>query len=234
MLLHGFMEDMSMWTHITPALAHKTCIEIDLHGHGNSFFNPDLAPSISEMATQVQHLLTHLGVHDYQLVGHSMGGYVGCELLKKDPDMEHLILLHSHPWADAPGKKLDRNRVIELVRTRATFFIREAVPNLFAFPQHMQAVIARYCAVAEKMNPEAIAWASAAMRDRSSYTALLEQDPGRVSIIQGQLDPLIPNLQLRAFATQAGVGFHEIPECGHMGQEEQPEAVREWLKVILG
>lgn len=231
--LHGFMEDLTMWDNIMQAFPDKTCICIDLHGHGQSFFNPEITPSVAVMAQQVQAVLRHLGIKDYQLVGHSMGGYVGCHLLQTDDLLEHLILLHSHPWADSDSKKQDRNRVIDLVKTKAAFFIRESIPNLFAFPDQQKETILHYCSIAEKMSPGAIGWAAAAMRDRSAYTGILETHPEAVSIIQGQLDPLIPNLQLRTFAEKHAIGFHEIQQCGHMGHEEQPQAVTEWLRVLI-
>ena len=232
--LHGFMEDLTMWDSLLPALNHKKIAAIDLHGHGSSSFNAAHSPSIAEMGKQVMEVITSLGLGHYQLVGHSMGGYVGCYLLENDPRLEHLILFHSHPWADSPTKKTDRERVSELVKTKAAFFIREAIPNLFAHAEHHQVAIERYCAMADRMQPEAISWATLAMRDRPSSEALLRQFPDRVSIIQGQLDPLIPNLELKRFANASGIGFYEIPDCGHMGQEEQPDAVKEILLALLG
>lgn len=223
-----------MWDNLLPAFQHKQCILIDLHGHGSSPFAPSSAPSVALMAEQVRRTLESIGVPHYQLAGHSMGGYVGGKLLETDPALEHLVLLHSHPWADTAGKKQDRNRVIELLQTKAAFFIREAVPNLFAQPESHTAAIERYCNMALRMDPEAIGWAAAAMRDREDFTELLKAQPDSVSIVQGQLDPIIPNRALRAFAAETGCGFYEIPECGHMGQEENPEAVKALLLAILG
>lgn len=232
--LHGFMEDASMWDEIIPHFAHKTCILVDLHGHGKSFFDPELPREISTMAQQVRSTLDQLSISSYQLVGHSLGGYVGCELLKTDPLLEHLILFHSHPWPDSPAKKTDRDRVSHLVQTKSVFFIREAIPNLFAFPEEQPEAIKAYCAIAEQMNPEAIAWSTIAMRNRDSSEQLLIDRAENVSIIQGQLDPLIPNLQLRSFAEEHNIGFYEIARCGHMGQVEALAESLTLLSVILG
>ncbi|MBI3239098.1 MAG: alpha/beta hydrolase [Flavobacteriia bacterium] len=232
--LHGFMEDSSMWDEIILHFQHKTCILIDLHGHGNSFFDPELPREISVMAQQVRSTLDHLSISTYQLVGHSLGGYVGCELLKTDPLLEHLLLFHSHPWPDSPAKKIDRDRVSQLVLTKSVFLIREAIPNLFAFPAEHPEAIKTYCNIAEQMNPEAIAWSTIAMRNRGSSEQLLADRAENVSIIQGQLDPLIPNLQLRSFAEKHRIGFYEITRCGHMGQVEAPTESVELLTAILG
>jgi pimeloyl-ACP methyl ester carboxylesterase len=228
------MEDAFMWDEIISHFAHKTCILVDLHGHGKSFFDPELPREISTMAQQVRSTLDQLSISSYQLVGHSLGGYVGCELLKTDPLLEHLILFHSHPWPDSPAKKTDRDRVSHLVQTKSVFFIREAIPNLFAFPEEQSEAIKNYCVIAEQMNPEAIAWSTIAMRNRDSSEQLLIDRAENVSIIQGQLDPLIPNLQLRSFAEKHNIGFYEIARCGHMGQVEAPTESAELLKAILG
>lgn len=232
--LHGFMEDLSMWDNIVANFQHKTCILIDLHGHGASFFDPTITPSIREMAQQVQNTIQELGIEYYQLVGHSLGGYVGCEILRTDDQLEHLTLLHSQPWADSDMKKNDRNRVIELVKTKAVFFIREAIPALFAYPNEHKKTIQVYCQIAERMNPEAIAWTTMAMRDRLPANETLANNAHRVSIIQGQLDQLIPHLKVQEFSEASGIAYYEIQNCGHMGQEEKPNNVNEVLKVILG
>lgn len=186
------------------------------------------------MAQQVRSTLDQLSISSYQLVGHSLGGYVGCELLKTDSLLEHLTLFHSHPWPDSPAKKTDRDRVSQLVLTKSVFFIREAIPNLFAFPAEHPEAIKRYCNIAERMNPEAIAWSTIAMRNRNSSEQLLTDRAENVSIIQGQLDPLIPNLQLRAFAENHRIGFYEIARCGHMSQVEALTDSIALLTVILG
>ncbi|MES2556326.1 MAG: alpha/beta hydrolase [Bacteroidota bacterium] len=232
--LHGFMEDNSMWEEFLPSFQHKTCILIDLHGHGKSFFNPKLPAGISVMAQQVRTTLDKLAISNYQLVGHSLGGYVGLELLKTDPLLEHLVLFHSHPWPDSTAKKADRDRVSKFVLTKSVFFIREAIPNLFAFPDEQPEAIKTYCDIAEGMNPEAIAWSTIAMRNRDSSEQILKDHPENVSIIQGQLDPLIPNLQLRSFAENHQIGFYEIARCGHMGQVEAPNESITLLSMILG
>lgn len=232
--LHGFMEDCSMWDELISHFQHKTCILIDLHGHGKSFFDPELPCQMSIMAQQVRFTLDKLAISHYQLVGHSLGGYVGLELLKTDPQLEHLTLFHSHPWPDSPAKKTDRDRVSKLVLTKSVFFIREAIPNLFAFPEEQSEAIKTYCAIAEQMHPEAIAWSTIAMRNRDSSEQVLIDRPENVSVIQGQLDPLIPNIQLRTFAEKHEIGFYEIARCGHMGQVEAPAASIELLKAILG
>lgn len=232
--LHGFMEDLSMWDGIIPSFENRTCIAVDLHGHGNSFFEPTLTPSLEVMAEQVRATLDAIGVASYILVGHSLGGYVACELLKTDPNIEHTVLLHSHPWPDSEVKKQDRDRVIEVVKTRSQQFIREAIPNLFAHPEKFSEAIEFYCQLAERMPPAAIGWSSAAMRDRPSSVDILRKKATDVTIIQGQKDNIIPNVALHELAVTLGVNWYELEDCGHMGHVEDTLRVIEILKVVIG
>jgi len=232
--LNGFMEDTSIWETVTAGFQNNTCICIDLHGHGESFFEEEAIPSIALMAEQVRTLLDELSIGNYQLIGHSLGGYVGLELLKSDADLEQLVLFHSHPWPDNEQKKKDRDRVIELVQTKASFFIREAIPKLFASPEKHPETIERYCQIAENMPPAAIGWSAAAMRDRPSYVNILAEKSGQVSIVQGEKDALIPAKELHALAETHGIHWFEISGCGHMSHEEKPEKALEILRTILG
>lgn len=233
LFLHGFMEDSSMWNHILP-LDGIQAICIDLEGHGSSPINQETAPTINEMAEQVWKLVQEHQWQQAQIVGHSMGGYVGLELLYKNTSFEHLTLLHSHPWEDAPEKKKDRNRVIELVKTKANTFIKEAIPNLFAFPEKNKTAIETYIKTAARMSPEAIARASAAMRDRENREQLIVETPRKFTFIQGTHDRLIPRADTSNFCNSHRINYIEIAGCGHMSQEETPEILREILATIFG
>jgi 2-succinyl-6-hydroxy-2,4-cyclohexadiene-1-carboxylate synthase len=232
--IHGFMEDISSWDKIIPQLQGKKCIAVDLHGHGKSFFDGGWVPSITKMAQQVRAVITSLDIETYQAVGHSLGGYIALDLLKWDPDLEQAVLLNSHPYSDSDEKKADRDRVIEMVKTRASHFIREALPNQFAHPDRDKEALDRYIAIAEKMQPEAIAWSAAAMRDRLSSESLLTDKPGKIAIIAGEKDKLVDQDKLRRLAEETEAPHFSIEDCGHMCQEENPEKVVEMLKILLG
>lgn len=231
--LHGFMEDTTIWKSITGHFPENTCIAVDLYGHGKSLFDEAAVPSVALMAGQVRTLLDTLNLRNYQLVGHSLGGYVGCELLKSDPNLAQLVLFHSHPFPDSDEKKKDRDRVIELVKTKADFFISEAIPGLFAFPDEQQEAIRDYSEIAARMKPEAIAWSAAAMRDRPSYVNILAEKPGQVSIIAGELDKVVPLKELYDLAKLHEMHWFLIERAGHMSQVEEPEKAAGILKVIL-
>src|SRR5210317_1347779 len=75
-LLHGFLEDLSMWDEITPALSENhQVIKVDLFGHGETG-NLGYVHSMEEQARMVRAVLSESGTGNYAVIGHSMGGYV--------------------------------------------------------------------------------------------------------------------------------------------------------------
>ena len=230
--LHGFMEDYSMWDEIIPRLPIRA-ICIDLPGHGKSPVDFNATPSILSMAKEVENIMVHEKLKHPIVVGHSMGGYVGLELIKLVPGLEHLILFHSHPWSDSEDKKRDRERVANMVLTKAPVFIREAIPNLFSNPAMMKDAINHYVGIAEKMDPKAIGWASLAMKNRFDLAYLMEKYPEKFSVISGHNDKLINVGLLDSFCKQHKISSVVFPNAAHMSHEENREEVIQLFKTIF-
>ena len=227
--LHGFMEDYSMWDELLPHLPVKA-VCVDLPGHGLS---PIDFNAILSMAKEVEKIIIRENLKDALVVGHSMGGYVGLELMKLIPGLEHLILFHSHPWSDSEDKKRDRERVANLVLTKAPVFIREAIPNLFHDPARMQNAIEHYIQLAEKMDPRSIGWASLAMKNRFDLAYLMEKNPEKFTVISGENDKLIQVGLLDVFCKQNKISSIVLPNVGHMAHEENREEVIHLLNTIF-
>jgi pimeloyl-ACP methyl ester carboxylesterase len=232
LLLHGFLEDAAMWDAFV-SMNHTKTVLIDLNGHGQSKLDSDLNRSIKNMALQVMEIVAENNWLNAQIVGHSMGGYVGLELMKLNPQFEHLTLLNSHPWDDSDEKKRDRNRVIQLVQLKPKLFISEAIPSLFANQERFQSTIESYIEKAQQMDPAAITWVTAAMRDRTDNSNLLIENPEKFTVIQGEKDSLIPAKKMADFCTQHQISYIEVPNCGHMIHEENADALKEMLELIL-
>lgn len=233
--LHGFMESTPMWN-VVKKIPGVRAISIDLNGHGKSTLSHPHSPfpSIELMAAEIVEVLNELNLPMFQIVGHSLGGYVALEVFKLIPNrIEHITLFHSHPWKDSEEKQLDRERVAELVQTKANIFIREAIPNLFFQPENHSIAVDYYIHMANGMKPEAIAWAARAMKNRSDNTALLKNHPERFTIVQGKYDKLIPCEAIKHFCEKNDISLMMLQNSGHMGHVEETERCLDILETIL-
>ena len=96
---------------------HCRVISLDLPGHGISEIKGEIH-TMEFLAETAHGLLESLGVERYAVIGHSMGGYVAMEMMKKWPSaISGAIFLHSHPFGDTPQRAEDRMREIELIRS---------------------------------------------------------------------------------------------------------------------
>jgi len=233
--IHGFMENSMMWQTVgrIPGIQR---ISIDLFGHGRSAFTESVSSDdgMAWLASKVIEILDYLKLPCVQLVGHSLGGYVALEVFSAIPDrIEHVTLLHSHPWEDSSDKKADRLRVAHLVQTKASTFIREAIPNLFFRPMDHVQDVDRYQQMALEMNPYAISWSAMAMRNRKDHTLTISRNPERFTFVQGKYDPLIPLEKVREFTSENDISLLVLENSAHMGMVEEPQRCMDILEMIL-
>jgi pimeloyl-ACP methyl ester carboxylesterase len=217
--LHGFLESSAMWESLDLAQFPFQSILIDLPGHGKTTFLPD-AVSIAAMAQEVSKTLISLNISEYDVVGHSMGGYVAMQLAKINAGVNKICLLNSNFWEDAPQKKIDRNRVIEVVKTNAPRFIKEAISGLFAQPENHEKFIQKAISEANLMSVEAIVYATKAMRDRPDNTVLAQEKIADLKIIQGELDQAVPLETMLEHTRNQQFNMSILPNVAHMTHEE--------------
>ena len=223
--LHGFLESSTMWDYLPLDNLPIQQIRIDLPGHGESTSLLD-SPSIHLMAKEVEHIIQHLALTQFSVVGHSMGAYVGLELSKMS-GFEHLVLLNSNCWADSEQKKQDRLRVANFVHQAKSHFIREAIPNLFSNPQEQGQVIEALIKEANCMSPEAIAFAALAMRERTDFTDFVNAHPQKFTFIHGIHDRLVSVEELQQKVPNVKI---HLLDSGHMAHVEAKDGVFSVLK----
>lgn len=229
--LHGFLESMTMWEHLSFSNNIQQIL-IDLPGHGASDCNPEEL-SMASVAKDVKIILDDLDLQEYQIVGHSMGGYVGLELKKIDARCKKLILLHSNFWQDSLQKKNDRLRVSKVVRKNKKIFIYEAIPNLFLNPQKNDKEIKSLIDEAIQIDAEVIAKYSIAMSERNDNTLFIQENKEDVLIVQGAEDAIVSCQKMKVSISIVGMKMIEINDCGHMGHIEKPEEINRILKRHL-
>ena len=105
-LLHGFLENNTMWNEITKVLSKRNkVICIDLLGHGKTE-NHGYIHTMEDQAEMVKAVLNHLHLRKYIIIGHSMGGYIALAYSKLFPqNIKGLCLMNSTALPDSEEKK---------------------------------------------------------------------------------------------------------------------------------
>lgn len=132
-LLHGFLENTTMWKTIVPEISKKNrVIVIDLLGHGKSDCL-GYVHSMELMADAVEAVLKHLRIRKSILIGHSMGGYVALAFAEKNPKkVKGLCLMNSTSLADDDDRKVLRARANKLVQKNFKNMVQMSFTNLFS------------------------------------------------------------------------------------------------------
>ena len=204
---------------------------IDLPGHGDSMEVLDF--SMHSIARKIIELLSALGVNKYNIVGHSMGGYIGLEILNKDPRAQKLVLMNSNFWSDSEEKKHNRKRVASVVKRNKHLFLYEAIPNLFFQPEHYDGEIRELIDSAKKIKSSTIADYSIAMSKRSEFTELVGRRKSDILVIQGENDAIVEAIKMK----KATENFPQLQliilKGGHMSHREAPQKCGESILHFL-
>ena len=235
LFLHGFLEDHSIWNSVYPFFIEKKfqIILVDLPCHGLSRFN-GVGCSMSDMASALDSLLTVNKINCPHVFGHSMGGYVGLELMRIRKI--NLTLVHSNFWEDSEVKKKDRNRVIDVVKKNKNLFLSESIPNLFAEENRKkcESVIISLIKKSTEIPANEIIATTIGIRDRKPSYDLMNQQV--ISLIQGTSDSEIPQAILESECKKLNKTpiIYLIENCGHMSIWEQPYSlINHLLSTII-
>ena len=194
LLLHGFLENKTMWQELTLAWSQKfRVIAIDLLGHGDSDCL-GYVHTMEDQAMMVQAVLSHLKIRRIHLVGHSMGGYVALAFAEMYPNyIKSLVLQNSTSLADSDERKKNRLRAIKAVKQNAAGFIRLAVSNLFALENHeiLANEIENARNEAVKTPLQGVIAALEGMRERKDRTFVLQNASFPKLVILGKKDAVL-------------------------------------------
>ena len=193
-LLHGFLENSSMWKELLPILIPKyRVITIDLLGHGNSE-SLGYIHTTEDQADMVYAILKELHIKKVVLIGHSMGGYVSLAFAEHYKEMlKGILLINSTSNADSLEKKENRTRAIKAVKENFNTFINLSITNLFseenrdAFKEEMQSV--KYEAL--KTPLQGVIAALEGMKVRKDREILLHTASYPIKLILGKKDGVL-------------------------------------------
>lgn len=231
-LLHGFLENKSMWNHFIPELTQKNrVITIDLLGHGATECL-GYVHTMEDNADVVHAVLSELRIRKAIFVGHSMGGYVALAFAELYPDtMKGLVLLNSTARADSEERKKNRDRAIKAVKQSFVNFISLSIANLFSENNRE-----RLATTIEKIKKEAlqtplqgIVASLEGMKIRQDREVLLHLTPFPKLLILGEKDPVLNYEETKEQIENTAVQLITFPD-GHMSHIENQD---ELLAVLL-
>lgn len=236
-LLHGFLENSSMWNDITKVLSKKyRIICIDLWGHGKTE-NHGYIHTMEDHALMVKTVLDYLKLRKYIIIGHSMGGYVALALANQFPqNIKGLCLMNSSALPDTEEKKKNRERAIKAVKLDYKKVVRIAIPMLFS--EHNRTIfiteIEQITNEALQILPQSIIASQEGMKIRKNYTSVYKTANYPIQLIIGKQDPALDYKPLIEQTKNTNVQVIEFPD-GHMSHIENKEdlliALSSFIKI---
>jgi len=231
-LLHGFLENSTMWENVIPTLEKNyQVITIDLLGHGNTE-RLGYIHTMEEMAQTVSYVLDHLQIEKPSILGHSMGGYVALAFAELFPTkIQKLLLLNSTPLADSPERVDNRNRAIRLVKQNKDAFISMAITNLFGKEsrEQLREKINTLIKEAQQLPTENIVAAMEGLKTRKDRTHILKNFTGEKIFLAGEEDEIVPLESLQQLAKETNTQLKTF-RGGHMTHLEANEELLGFLR----
>lgn len=222
--LHAFPLDRTTWQHQLDTLTGYRRIAPDLRGMGQSDA-PDLGYSMATYAEDLSALLDALGEREVVLCGHSLGGYVCFEFLRRwRSRVRGLILMDTRAEADSAEGRRARDALIARVREQGAIAAAEAMLPRFFTPQVPSDIIERVRTMILRTPVSGLVGALSAMRERPDSTPLLSTLTGLPTLILvGAEDAITPPAIAQGMAGMIpGARLFEVPNSGHLPCLEQP------------
>ena len=216
-LLHGFMENLSIWDDMIPFLSEKfRLIKIDLPGFGKSDVVAEIQTS-EIMADEVKKVTDELGLTEFHLLGHSMGGYISLAFAEKYPELlKSFTLFFSTYFAVEEAKK----EIKENLRA----FVNAGVPNLFNPNEHdiLESKIKLAKETAYTSSVEGVLASQKGMIERSDRKSVLENFEGKILVLSGKHDSAVNSEKtIKNLPERTNIKSYVL-DCGHNGHWEKP------------
>lgn len=233
-LVHGFMGGGAQWKGYVEDLETRfDLIAVDLPGFGA---NAHLAPieSIGGYADWVVRHLRDLGVDRYHLLGHSMGGMIVQEVVRRDSEkIDRLVLYATGAIGVLPG----RFETIEESKRRAVVDGPEATARRIAATWFLDGASAEgyepCAAIAAQTRLAAIHAGLDAMQSWSG-TQTLQTIRHETLILWGDRDRTYPWKQIQTlWDAISNSSLAVVPECAHAVHAEKPDLFQKLISEFL-
>lgn len=234
LFLHGAGVDHVMFGEQAEAMSRsaRRVVEWDMRAHGLSRPNA-IGITANQLVEDAEALISALGLSRPVLVGHSLGGNIAQELVRRKPSGYSAMVVVDATWNTGPLNSMER------------LLLRLAAPMLALIPaRSLPSVMAKASAITRRARLD-LARAFAQIPKRE-FLAIWQSTVSLVDPAPDYRVP-IPLLLLRgdrdrtgniatampAWAEHEGVQEVVIPEAGHVPTQDAPEAVTTALLHFL-
>lgn len=229
-LVPGLLCDSTVWEQQARALGAFTTIQITDHGKLDSLAK--MAEAILERAPA-----------RFALAGHSMGGRVAFEVLRRAPERVIAVALMDTAYAPlSPGREgkaeaMGRYALLEVARTRGMRAMASDWVKNMVHPDRLQdaPLIESILTMMERKSPDIFAAQIKALLERPDAAPLLANIRCPALVLCGRQDAWSTLPRHEEMAQRIpGSRLVVIEDCGHMSTMERPEAVTDALRNWLG
>lgn len=235
-LLHGFMENLSIWDDMEPHLSEKfSLLKIDLPGHGQSEILAEVQ-TMELMAEEVKKVLDDQNLKKVHLLGHSMGGYISLGFAEKYPEyLKSLTLFFSSYLPDDAEKKEQRIKSYRIIKDAFPHYVRAGVPNLFNPNERdvLEGKIETALEVALSTNNLGALASVKGMVERTDKKHVLENLDAKILVLAGKHDNAVKTeLMIKNLPDKTNIKSYVL-DCGHNGHWEKPSICAEIINTEL-
>ncbi|MCT4781880.1 MULTISPECIES: alpha/beta fold hydrolase [Exiguobacterium] len=227
-LLHGLCGSPDYFDALEPLIEAET-YALTLPGHNGQEAGPETMDAFADW------VIEQIRLRDIKrplVLGHSFGGYITTNLVRRYPDeLSGFGLIHSTAASDTAEAKEKRNQAIERVIEEGVHpFIDTMIPGVFA-QDSKASLVERAKQIGYTMSKEGIVSAQRAIRDRVDETDTVRHTGLPGLFLYGEKDPNMN--ETRAFLGAEHHTRRKLP-VSHMGMMEAPEEearlINIWLK----
>ena len=235
-LLHGFMENLSIWHDIESYLSKDfTLLKIDLPGHGKSDILAEVH-TMELMADEVKKVIDNQNLENFHLLGHSMGGYTSLAFAEKFPEnLKSLTLFFSTYFADDEEKKEQRIKSYRIIKDAFPHYARAGIPNLFNQNERdvLEGKIETALETALSTNNLGALACVKGMVARTDKKHILENLEAKILVIAGKHDNAVKtDKTINNLPDRTNIKSYVV-DCGHNGHWEKPSICAEIINTEL-
>lgn len=222
-LVSGLLCDESVWAHQIKNLKDVAAIHV-------------ICPNQETPQKMVEGILKQ-APDRFALAGHSMGGWLGLEVMRRAPErVTRLCLLNTTAKPDTPAKQAKRHEMIQRAENGQFSKIVDELVDHFVFDVHVMEAVRR---MLQKAGPEAFIREEQSMLLRDECLSILPRIQCPTLVVHAENDQVFSledHEELTNHIPAAKLSI--VQACGHMSPMEKPQIItdlmRSWLldKVI--